>query len=339
MTWSAKVQPRKKAVVGETPNLAARLQALAQPGEVVIAQTTRKLIGDAFELSDAGAQALKGIAGKTQAFVVRRERSAESRFEARLSGAVGEMVGRDHELGLIMERWRQAQGGDGQLVLLTGEAGIGKSRVTRALIESVEGQGHARINYQCSPYHTDSALYPAVQQLTHVARITPADSNDDKLDKLEAILRGNEKQLVANALNLATEETLWPARNRPAAAQAANLAGIRRRTSGTVARTSLSLFILEDAHWIDATTLEMVELCLDQLPSIRVLILVTARPTFEHSFSGPPKCLPNSRSTGLSRAQIAANRGQNWPEARPFQAKSSKKSCARPTVSRCLSRN
>jgi hypothetical protein len=150
---------QEEAVVGETPNLATRLQALAVPGQVVVAESTRRLLGDVFELADLSGHHVKGIAGQISAFTVIGERAVESRFEARVSGAVSGMVGRAHELALILERWKQAKAGEGQLVLLSGEAGIGKSRVSRAVVDSVANEPHIRISYQCSPYHTDSPLF------------------------------------------------------------------------------------------------------------------------------------------------------------------------------------
>lgn len=295
---------QEEAVVGETPNLAARLQDIAEPGEVVIAETTRKLVGEAFELSDHGQHALKGIAGKTPVFSVKGIRAAESRFEAHNSKTVGEMVGRDHELGLVLERWQQSLSGDGQLVLLTGEAGIGKSRITRAVVDAVSRHKHTRISYQCSPYHTDSALYPAIQQLNHVAGISFADSNDDKLDKLEAVLLGDEKHVMAKLLDLKTEHRYGSFDQDPQQLRWRTLRALASELA-TLALAHPVLFILEDAHWIDATTLEMVELCLDNLQGARVLMLMTARPTFEHQFSGHPS-VTRLVLNRLTKGQIVA---------------------------------
>ena len=139
---------QEEAVVGETPNLAARLQGSAEPGQVVAAESTRRLLGDLFELDDLGRQAFKGIAEPVTAFAIVAERAAESRFEARQRGQLGAIVGRDQELALLLERWRQAKAGEGQVVLLTGEAGIGKSRITRGVIDAVADDQHIRINYQ-----------------------------------------------------------------------------------------------------------------------------------------------------------------------------------------------
>jgi class 3 adenylate cyclase len=183
---------QEQAVVGDTPNLAARLQGIASPGQVVLAESTHRVLGDVFDIAHLGGQILKGVAGQPSAYVAIGERIVESRFEARASGALSNMVGRDHELALMLERWKQAKAGDGQLVLLSGEAGIGKSRLTRGMIDAVSSEVHIRVSYQCSPYHSDSPLYPVIQQLTFAAGIRPDDDNDDKLDRLEKLLVGAE---------------------------------------------------------------------------------------------------------------------------------------------------
>ena len=156
---------QEQAVVGDTPNFAARLQGIALPGQVVMSEPTRRLLGDVFDVTHLGGQSLKGIAGQTPAYGVIGVRIAESRFEARMSGTMSNMVGRDHELALMLERWKQSKAGEGQLVLLSGEAGIGKSRLTRGMIDAVSAEAHIRVSYQCSPYHADSPLYPVIQQL------------------------------------------------------------------------------------------------------------------------------------------------------------------------------
>lgn len=179
---------QRHAVVGETPNLAARLQALAEPGTVVIGGMTRQLLGDLFELNDLGPQRLKGITDPVLAFAVLGERAIESRFAARQAGDVAPIVGRDQELALLLERWQQAKSGDGQAVLVTGEAGIGKSRLTQALLETVAVEPHFLLRYQCSPYHGDSALYPVIQQLAHAAGFTAEDGTERRLDRLEVLL-------------------------------------------------------------------------------------------------------------------------------------------------------
>jgi class 3 adenylate cyclase/predicted ATPase len=295
---------QEEAVIGETPNLAARLQGLAQPGQVVVAAATRHLLFEMFELADLGAQELKGLAGKTPAFAIGAERVVASRFEARSSGSVSAMFGREHELGLLLERWKLSKSGEGQLVLLTGEAGIGKSRLTQAMIDSVMGEPHTRLSYQCSPYHSDSALYPAIQQLTQAAGIAEGDSNDHKLDKLEAVLTGGDAQLIAALLGLDIEMRYGPLNLEP---QQQRLQTLRALTGEVIslARGGAVLFIIEDVHWIDATTLELVNLCLEQISDSKVMMLLTARPTFSQDFGGHP-IVTRLALNRLGRDQIAA---------------------------------
>jgi class 3 adenylate cyclase len=151
-------QAQERGIVGETPNLAARLQGVAEPNTVVIAESTRSLLGDLFELEDLGGQELKGIAGRIKAWVALRPSAIESRFEALHAGGLIELIGRQEELDLLLKRWSKSKGGQGQGVLLSGEPGIGKSRLTAAIIERLASEPHTRLRYFCSPQHTDSAL-------------------------------------------------------------------------------------------------------------------------------------------------------------------------------------
>ena len=167
---------REEAVVGETPNLAARLQETASPGAVVIADGTRRLLGELFELRELGPTRLKGFAQPVSRFQVLREHPAGSRFEARQSGRALPMVGRDQELALVLERWRQAVAGEGQAVLLVGEAGIGKSRLIQAALDTVAEGENIALRYQCSPHHTGTALWPVIQQLGFAADFKPMDA-------------------------------------------------------------------------------------------------------------------------------------------------------------------
>jgi class 3 adenylate cyclase len=155
-------ESQERGVIGDTPNLAARLQGIAQPDGVVIAEGTRKLLGGLFELGDLGAQVLKGIAGPIRAYTALRSGSQESRFEALHGGGLTALVGREEETDLLLRRWSKAKAGEGQVVLLSGEAGIGKSRLTAALMERLAAEPHTRMRYFCSPQHTDSALYPII---------------------------------------------------------------------------------------------------------------------------------------------------------------------------------
>jgi class 3 adenylate cyclase len=167
---------QEQAVVGETPNLAARLQGVAEPNSVVVADSTRKLLGHLFELEDLGARDLKGIAGSVRAWAALRPSQVESRFEALHGSGLTELVGREEELELLFRRWSKAKSGQGQVVLLSGEAGIGKSRLTAALLESLASEPHTRLRNFCSPQHTDSALYPTIGQIERAAGFTHDDS-------------------------------------------------------------------------------------------------------------------------------------------------------------------
>jgi class 3 adenylate cyclase len=178
---------QEAAVVGETPNLAARLQGLAQPNQVIVADETRSLLGNLFDLTPLAGQRLKGIAQPVDTYLVNGEMARESRFDARQTGTLTPIVGRDRELELMLECWAKAKVGAGQMVVVTGEAGIGKSRVTRAVADETAQDSHVRITYQCSAYHTDSALNPVIQQLIYDAGIRSADASDTRLDKLEAL--------------------------------------------------------------------------------------------------------------------------------------------------------
>jgi class 3 adenylate cyclase/predicted ATPase len=284
---------REQTVVGETPNLAARLQAVAAAGQVVVAETTRRLVGDLFELEALAPQSLKGITGTVSAFVVLAERPIESRFEARQGGVLGAIVGREQELSLLQERWRRARDGEGQVVLLSGEAGIGKSRITRGLIDALAADQHTRIGYQCSPYHADSALHPAIVQLTRMAGILDGDTGEQQLDKLERLLgkAGADvpavAPLMATLLGLPFEERYGVLDLRPEQLRARTLQMLVDQLIG-LARQRPVLFVVEDAHWIDPTTLEMLDLCLDRIATAPVMLLVTARPVFRHGFGGHP---------------------------------------------------
>src|SRR5208282_3348054 len=200
-------EAQERGIVGETPNLAARLQGIAEPNAVVIAEATRKLLGNLFELEDLGPKDLKGIAGPVRAWAALRASSAEGRFEALHAGSLTELVGREEELELLLRRWSRAKTGEGQVVLLSGEAWIGKSRLTAALLERVASEPHTRLRHFCSPQHTDSALYPIISQMERAAGFTHNDTAQAKLDKLDALLalsstQRNDAALLAEMLSL-----------------------------------------------------------------------------------------------------------------------------------------
>ena len=179
---------QERGIVGETPNLAARLQGIAEPNRVVIAESTRRLLGTLFELEDLGSNSLKGLAGPVRAWAAIRPSTVEGRFEALHGQGLTALVGREEEFEILLRRWQRARGGEGQVVLVSGEAGIGKSRLTAALLERLAGEPHTRLRYFCSPQHTDSAFYPIIGQLERAAGFTHQDDVRAKLDKLDAVL-------------------------------------------------------------------------------------------------------------------------------------------------------
>src|SRR6202171_4928203 len=216
---------QEQAIVGETPNLAARLQGVAEPNSVVIAESTRKLVGSLFELEDLGAKDLKGIAGPVRAWAALRPASVESRFEAMHASGLTDLVGREEELDLLLRRWSKAKSGEGQVVLLSGEAGIGKSRLTAALLERLSGEAHTRLRYFCSPQHTDSAFYPIISQMERAAGLAHDDKPQARLNKLDTVLAQTststaDAALFAEMLSLANDGRypaleLAPDRRRP----------------------------------------------------------------------------------------------------------------------------
>jgi class 3 adenylate cyclase/tetratricopeptide (TPR) repeat protein len=274
---------QERTIVGETPNLAARLQALAEPDCIIISEATQKLIGGLFELSHAGEHALKGFARPLPAWRVCGEAAVESRFAAIRTGGLP-LIGRAHEMGLMRERWQLALQGEGQIVTVIGEAGIGKSRVIEALQEEIAGETHARINLQCSPYHSDSALYPVIQYLNRLAGFAPGDPAAARADKIRALLAARHiadpaaPPLLAELLSTPLAETAVAAQS-PAQRKASTLALIVE----IMARSGDGdpvVIVLEDAHWIDATTLEMMTRLTDSISRARLLAVVSARPDF-----------------------------------------------------------
>ncbi len=282
---------QEQAVVGETPNFAARLQGIAAPGQVVIAGATRRLLGAGFALEDLGERELKGIGPPVQAYAVTGERPLESRFEAMSGPALLPMIGRDQELALLLERWALANAGEGQGVLLVGEAGIGKSRISRALLDALTEDRHFRVRYQCSPYHTDSALWPVIQQLNHAAGLAANDPLEARLDKLEALLERagghGAAPLIADLLGLDGGARYGPLDLTPQAQRARTLEALVQQMLGLAARQPV-LVVVEDAHWIDPTTLEMIGQCLDRIEDARVLLLLTSRPDRQPALAAHP---------------------------------------------------
>jgi len=251
-------EAQERGIVGETPNLAARLQGIAEPDMVVIAEATRRLLGNLFELRDLGPMELKGITGPVRAFAVLRASSVEGRFEAMHASGLTALVGRDEELDLLLRRWVRAKAGEGQVVLLSGEAGIGKSRLAAALMEGLAAESHTRLRYFCSPQHTDSAFYPIIGQFERAARFAHGDTPQTKLDKLDALLAqtSTSKQdtaLLAEMLSLPNDGRYPAPETDPEQRRQKTLAALGAQLE-TLARSSPMLMILEDAHWGDPTS-------------------------------------------------------------------------------------
>jgi class 3 adenylate cyclase len=282
---------QEEAVVGETPNLAARLQGLAAPNTVVIAADTRRLTGGLFEYRDLGAATLKGFADPVWAWQVVSPSAIESRFEALHAASTSTpMIGRDEELDLLMRRWRQAKEGDGRVVLLSGEPGIGKSRVAEAIEERLSSEPHIRLRFFCSPYHGDTALHPIISQLEHAAGFERDDSAEGRLGKLETILAPSAREmeqataLLADLLSIGGDRypplDLNPQRRKERTLEVlfAQLAGL--------ASVQPVLMVFEDVHWIDPISLELLELTVERISSLPVLLVITFRPEFPSPWTG-----------------------------------------------------
>ena len=287
---------QEEAVIGDTPNLAARLQALAPPNGCVIADSTRRLVGDLFEYEDIGTVALKGFAAAVRAWRVLAESRVESRFEA-LRGsaeALAPLVGREEELELLLRRWEEAKQARGRVVLLSGEPGIGKSRLVASVAQHLTVQPYVRIQYFCSPHHQNSALYPVIGQLKRAAGVEPDDSAAEQLEKLRRVVRAHDtderEETVAFIADLMSvrgpavrsAEHLTPQqrKERTLRALVAQLAPVSVATP--------VLMVVEDVHWIDPTFRELLELIIDRVPELAVLCLITFRPEFSPPWLGRP---------------------------------------------------
>ncbi len=298
---------RQQTAVGETPNLAARLQGLAEPGGVIIDSGTRRLLGTLFELCDLGAVELRGFSEPVPAYRVLGLAGVESRFEAlRGSQPLAPLIGREDDLQTVMRRWDHARSGEGQIILISGEPGIGKSRLTAAILAEVSSQPHTRLRYFCSPHHTDSALYPFISQLERAAGFERGDTPNARLDKLDALLAQagiarEEAGLVASLLSLPDSGRYPVLELTPQRRRQRTLDVLIGQLEGLVAQRPV-LMIFEDAHWADPSSIELLELVMSRIRRMPVLALVTYRPEFT------PPWIGQAQVTSLTLSRLAPDK-------------------------------
>ncbi|WP_024514375.1 adenylate/guanylate cyclase domain-containing protein [Bradyrhizobium sp. Tv2a-2] len=287
-------EAQERGIVGETPNLAARLQGVAEPNAVVIAESTRRLLGNLFELKDLGPQDLKGIPGNIRAWAALRSSSAEGRFEALHAGRrLTELIGRQEEQDVLLRRWSMAKTGQGQVVLLSGEPGIGKSRLTAAVMEELASEPHTRLRYFCTPQHTDSALFPIIGQMERAAGLTHDDTAKAKLDKLDNLLvrtltSTQDTALFAEMLSLPNDGRYSALKFTPQQRRQKTLEALVSQLEA-LTRQNPVLMIFEDAHWIDPTSLEAIGRAVDRIVNFPLLLIVTFRPEFDPPWIGQPR--------------------------------------------------
>jgi class 3 adenylate cyclase/predicted ATPase len=311
-------------VIGEAPNLAARLQEIASPDTVVIGEATYSLTGTLFEISDLGHHDFKGFVEPIRAWAVARARRVESRFEATRGEHLTPLVGREEEIEILLRRWQRAKASEGQVVLISGEPGIGKSRLMRELDLRVGTEAEHRLRFQCSPYHTNSALHPVIEHLEGAAKLSLGDTTEIKLDKIEALLADSAGMaagapaLIASLLSVPTagrypEITVTPQRQKDLTLRVLCDRLVDLASHGPV------LFMFEDAHWIDPTTLELLDLTVDRVADAPVLVVITCRQEFASPWTGRPHVtlqpLNRLRSADCGAMAEGVIAGKALPEA------------------------
>ena len=315
---------QERDAVGETPNLASRLQAVAAPGEVVIATSTRRLVGRMFDCRALGANEVKGLPQPVEAWQVRGEAVDVSRFEARRVGALSPLVNRQEEIELLLRRWDQAKVGQGRVVMLSGEPGIGKSRITESLLVRLEGEPHVRLRYSCSPHHMHSPLYPFIAQLKRAASFEPGSDARAKLDKLEALLKPTatnvprDVALIAELLAVPGDERYPALAVSPQQKREMTLTALLDQLDGVAARSPV-LIVFEDAQWIDPTSLDLLDRTIARVANLPVLLVITFRPELQPTWVGQPHVtmLPLSRLGRRDSASIIGSitNGKALPDA------------------------
>jgi class 3 adenylate cyclase len=302
---------QSKLAVGSTPNLAARLQGLASAGQIVIAASTRRLVGSAFELSDLGEHDLNGFAEPVHAWQAECALPSQSRFDASHGGQpLTPLVGREEELDLVLRRWTQAQDGEGQVVLLCGEPGIGKSRILNAARERLEAQGVQPLRFQCLPYYINSAFWPSIDNLERTLKFARDETAEAKLDKLETLMVTHygrpldDVRFIASILSIPYEQSYGILPMTPQRFKDETLRTLVDITEAA-ARLRPRVMLVEDAHWADQTTLEVLDLLIDRVKTIPLLVVLTHRPEFQSRWSqqGHVSTLNLSK---LTRAQSSA---------------------------------
>ncbi|RZN21505.1 adenylate/guanylate cyclase domain-containing protein [Bradyrhizobium sp. Leo121] len=296
--------------VGETPNIAARLQTLAAANTVVVSESTRRLVSAAFDFQDLGLQELKGVTESVHVYRVLSAKHTTSRFEAAHAGSLTPLIGRSSELSLLLDRWQKAKEADGQVVFLSGIPGVGKSRLLHELKSRVEDEPHVLLHHQCSPYHSQSAFFPVIEQIEQAAQLTAREPDTDKLAKLKAYLprpidgSAEPVALIAKLLSIPLEDDLELSGLTPRQ--------VKNRTISTLVDILLAfsirrptLCIFEDAHWLDASTLELLELATSRIDRARVLLIVSCRPEFRPAWITHANTTLHSL-TRLSHSEVRA---------------------------------
>jgi class 3 adenylate cyclase len=303
----------QRVAIGETPDLAARLQAAAAPGDLVIAASTHRVVGRMFDCRALAAIEVQGLPQPVEAWQVRGAAAGVSRFEARRAGALSPFVGRQEEIDLLLRRWDQAKRGEGRVVLLSGEPGIGKSRIAESLLTGLEGEPHARLRYFCSPHHTHSPLYPFITQLERAAGFEPGSDASAKLDRLETLLKSTARNLprdlalIADLLSVPTDGRYPALAVSPQQKREMTFTAILDQLAAMAARHPV-LIVVEDGHWIDPTSQDLLDRLVTRTANLPMLLVATARPEFQPAWAGQPcvTMLPLSRLGHRDSAAIIA---------------------------------